>query len=140
MTLFHSTNDREQPRRQGFNMFSRKDGDRVSGGNRRTARSNPKTTRSGRKRTTQNERRIKGRERDTHVPLMAKVKQALGIQNTPPRRSSVTRTFPKVVGEASYIILPPKWHFSQPTGWVIADTLGPLITVAVPGHERGVHE
>ncbi|KAI6105423.1 hypothetical protein F5141DRAFT_1123608 [Pisolithus sp. B1] len=53
-------------------------------GTQETARSNPKTTRSGRKRT-KNERRIKGRERDTQVPLMVKVKRALGIQSTPPR-------------------------------------------------------
>lgn len=81
MTLFHPTRnnrDREQPRRQGFNMFSRRDGDRVSGGHRRTARSNPKTVRSSRERT-KHEQRIKGRVGDTHVPLMVKVKRALGI-------------------------------------------------------------
>ncbi|KAI6151753.1 hypothetical protein BKA82DRAFT_4386661 [Pisolithus tinctorius] len=64
-------------------MF-RKDRDRVAGGYK-AALSNPNTTRSGREHA-KHELRMMGRERDTHVPLMVKVKRALGIRSTPRNR------------------------------------------------------
>ncbi|KDR83520.1 hypothetical protein GALMADRAFT_132961 [Galerina marginata CBS 339.88] len=66
-------------RRRG--LFHRRDKDRVAGGFK-AALSNPNTTRSGR-RHAKHELRAMGRGNETHVPLMTKIKRALGIRSTP---------------------------------------------------------
>ncbi|KAF8974378.1 hypothetical protein BDZ97DRAFT_1911569 [Flammula alnicola] len=90
MPLFGSrhTHTTTTPRRHGF--FHRRDNDRVAGGLRGTL-VNPNTTRSGR-RQAKRELRGMGRENETHVPLMTKVKRALGIRSTPRRTRANERT------------------------------------------------
>ncbi|KAF8165132.1 hypothetical protein B0H34DRAFT_793559 [Crassisporium funariophilum] len=65
-------------------FFHRKDRDRVAGGYK-AALSNPHTTRSGRKQAKR-ELQAMGRGHETHVPLMTKIKRALGIRSTPRRQ------------------------------------------------------
>ncbi|KAI0796489.1 hypothetical protein C8Q75DRAFT_802185 [Abortiporus biennis] len=78
-------------RRSGFSRFrrfGRKDPDRVAGGYK-AALSNPNTTRSGRKHAKR-ELKSMGRSRETHVPIMTKIRRALGLRSTP-RRERTTR-------------------------------------------------
>ncbi|TFK43330.1 hypothetical protein BDQ12DRAFT_674789 [Crucibulum laeve] len=83
-TTTHARNHRTTHR-----GFFRKDKDRVAGGYK-AALSNPHTTRSGRKHA-KHELRAMGRGRETHVPLMTKIKRALGIRSSP-RRTTTTRS------------------------------------------------
>ncbi|KAG1718929.1 hypothetical protein EDB19DRAFT_1585343, partial [Suillus lakei] len=69
--------------RRRFRFFSR-DKNRVAGGYK-AALSNPRTTRQGRKHAKQ-ELRAMGRERETHLPFMTKVKRALGIRSSPRKK------------------------------------------------------
>ena len=52
---------------------------------------NPNTTRAGRKQAKR-ELRAMGRERDTHISLVARIKRALGIRSAPRRTRAVERT------------------------------------------------
>ncbi|KAH7916703.1 hypothetical protein BJ138DRAFT_1175564 [Hygrophoropsis aurantiaca] len=65
------------------------DRDRVAGGYK-SALTNPRTTRDGRKHAKHELRRM-GRDRDTHVPFITKVKRALGIRSTPRRRTALRK-------------------------------------------------
>ncbi|KAA1466044.1 hypothetical protein DENSPDRAFT_746806, partial [Dentipellis sp. KUC8613] len=65
-------------------LFGRKDRDRVAGGYK-AALSNPNTTHEGRKHAKHELRRM-GRGSEAHVPMMTKVKRALGIRSTPRRQ------------------------------------------------------
>ncbi|KAH9962390.1 hypothetical protein BC827DRAFT_1119573, partial [Russula dissimulans] len=62
----------------------RRDRDRVAGGYR-AALTNPNTTYAGR-RHAKRELRLMGRGDEAHVPLMTKIKRALGIRSTPRRQ------------------------------------------------------
>ncbi|EIM88381.1 uncharacterized protein STEHIDRAFT_167684 [Stereum hirsutum FP-91666 SS1] len=59
----------------------RKDRDRVAGGYK-AALANPNTTKEGRQHAKYELERM-GRGREAHVPLMTKIKRALGIRSTP---------------------------------------------------------
>ncbi|KII95945.1 hypothetical protein PLICRDRAFT_87253 [Plicaturopsis crispa FD-325 SS-3] len=50
----------------------------------KAALSNPNTTRSGRQHA-KHELKLMGRGREAHVPLMTKIRRALGIRSTPRR-------------------------------------------------------
>ncbi|TEB35484.1 hypothetical protein FA13DRAFT_1728292 [Coprinellus micaceus] len=78
-------------RRRGFTLptFGRKNKNRVAGGHA-AALSNPHTTRSGRGHAKR-ELRAMGQGNRTHVPLMTKIKRALGIRSSP-RHSTHTTT------------------------------------------------
>ncbi|KAJ7047738.1 hypothetical protein C8F04DRAFT_1247356 [Mycena alexandri] len=67
--------------------FYRRDPDRVAGGYK-AALSNPKTTRAGRKRA---EAELHAMGRSAHVPLMTKIKRALGMHKTPRRQREESR-------------------------------------------------
>ncbi|KAG2148067.1 hypothetical protein DEU56DRAFT_783985 [Suillus clintonianus] len=77
--VHHDERERTSSGRR-FRFFSR-DKNRVAGGYK-AALSNPRTSRQGRKHAKQ-ELRAMGRERETHLPFMTKVKRALGIRSTP---------------------------------------------------------
>ncbi|KAL0949007.1 hypothetical protein HGRIS_009106 [Hohenbuehelia grisea] len=66
--------------------FYRKDRDRVAGGYK-AALSNPHTTRQGRHHAKHELRRM-GRGNETHVPMMTKIKRALGIRSSHRRRTT----------------------------------------------------
>ncbi|KAI0688544.1 hypothetical protein BC835DRAFT_1238927, partial [Cytidiella melzeri] len=74
--------------------FMRKDPDRVAGGYK-AALANPNTTRQGRKHA-EHELKAMGRGREAHVPIMTRIKRALGIHSTPrkarQRERRATRT------------------------------------------------
>ncbi|KAF8211524.1 hypothetical protein K438DRAFT_47556 [Mycena galopus ATCC 62051] len=65
----------------------RRDPDRVAGGYK-AALSNPKTTHAGRKRA---KAELHAMGRSAHVPLMTKIKRALGIHKTPRREREKER-------------------------------------------------
>ncbi|KAH8106291.1 hypothetical protein BXZ70DRAFT_1004556 [Cristinia sonorae] len=73
-----------------FSRFGRKDPDRVAGGFK-AALSNPNTTRHGRSHAKR-ELRLMGRGRETHVPVMTKIKRALGIRSSPRRKRTLGGT------------------------------------------------
>ncbi|KAI0080693.1 hypothetical protein K474DRAFT_1589170 [Panus rudis PR-1116 ss-1] len=79
--------------------FGRKDPDRVAGGYK-AALSNPNTTRSGRKHA-KHELRAMGRGNETKVPLMTKIKRALGIRTTPRTRTEKVRAAVTPAGTSS---------------------------------------
>jgi len=82
----HSTRTHQKTTRGGrggLRFGRRRDPDRVAGGYK-AALSNPRTTRSGRKHA-KSELKAMGRGRETHVPLMTRIKRTLGIRSTPRR-------------------------------------------------------
>ncbi|KAG1773855.1 hypothetical protein EDD22DRAFT_3591 [Suillus occidentalis] len=83
----HHERNRTSTRRR-FRFFS-KDKNRVAGGYK-AALSNPRTTRQGRKHAKQ-ELRAMGRDRETHLPFMTKVKRALGIRSSPRQNRESSR-------------------------------------------------
>ncbi|KAJ7688358.1 hypothetical protein B0H17DRAFT_1068270 [Mycena rosella] len=71
--------------RRHHRAFYRRDPDRVAGGYK-AALSNPKTTRAGRKHA---KAELHSMGRSAHVPLMTKIKRALGIRKTSRRQREV---------------------------------------------------
>ncbi|KAG2345140.1 hypothetical protein BDR05DRAFT_931229 [Suillus weaverae] len=74
--------------RRRFRFFSR-DQNKVAGGHK-AALSNPRTSRQSRKHTKQ-EFRAMGRDRESHLPFMTKVKRALGIRSSPRQKQESNR-------------------------------------------------
>ncbi|KAJ6516271.1 hypothetical protein C8R45DRAFT_959558 [Mycena sanguinolenta] len=68
-------------KRRNHRAFYRRDPSRVAAGYK-AALSNPNTTRAGRKRA---EAELHAMGRSAHVPLMTKIKRALGMHKTPRR-------------------------------------------------------
>ncbi|KAG2051286.1 hypothetical protein BDR06DRAFT_959056 [Suillus hirtellus] len=69
------------PARRKLRFFTR---------DKNTALSNPRTSRQGKKHAKQ-ELRPMGRDRETHLPFMTKVKRALGIRNSPRQKGESNR-------------------------------------------------
>ncbi|KAJ7781629.1 hypothetical protein B0H16DRAFT_1499143 [Mycena metata] len=82
---FFGTSSRRNQRHH--RAFYRRDPDRVAGGYK-AALSNPKTTRAGRKHA---EAELHAMGRSAHVPLMTKIKRALGMHKTPRRQREESR-------------------------------------------------
>ncbi|CAL1701599.1 unnamed protein product [Somion occarium] len=75
--------------RSRWPRFGRRDPDRVAGGYK-AALANPNTTRTGRKHAKA-ELQAMGRGREAKLPLMTRIKRALGMRSTP-RRERVQTT------------------------------------------------